>query len=350
MKSNKYQIAIVGYGFAGGFHGELLKTLDMVDVAGVYDISKERWDAAQEKGLNTFNTLEELLADESIDIVIISTPNYTHKDIAVKALRAGKNVICEKPVALNCRQLQEMLDVANENGKLFVVHQNRRWDEDFLAVKKIYDEKIIGNVFNIESRVYGSWGIPGNWRKFKAYGGGMLFDWGVHLVDQITWLINEKITSVFCRLSHITTDDVDDGFLLLLTFESSITALIEVGTFNSIRLPRWYILADNGAAVIEDWEKNGKMLKIKVKGSHDSNAVLTAAGISRTMAPRSDDTVERLNIPDIHSDVRDFYRNVLDAIEGKAEIIVKNQQVMRNMKIIEAAFLSDKLNQVVKFE
>jgi scyllo-inositol 2-dehydrogenase (NADP+) len=89
MKSNKYQIAIVGYGFAGGFHGELLKTLDMVDVAGVYDISKERWDAAQEKGLNTFNTLEELLADESIDIVIISTPNYTHKDIAVKALRAG---------------------------------------------------------------------------------------------------------------------------------------------------------------------------------------------------------------------------------------------------------------------
>ena len=83
-------------------------------------------------------------------------------------MEAGKNVICEKPVALNSRQLQDMIDASKKNGVLFTVHQNRRWDEDFLTMKKIYDEGTLGPVFNIETRVHGSRGIPGDWRNARC--------------------------------------------------------------------------------------------------------------------------------------------------------------------------------------
>ena len=79
-------------------------------------------------------------------------------------MNAGKHVVCEKPAALDSRQFAEMLACAEKNGVLFTVHQNRRWDEDFLAVKEIYDKNTLGAVFNIESRVHGSRGIPGDYR------------------------------------------------------------------------------------------------------------------------------------------------------------------------------------------
>ena len=127
-------------------------------------------------------------------------------------MEAGKNVICEKPVALNSRQLQDMIDASKKNGVLFTVHQNRRWDEDFLTMKKIYDEGTLGPVFNIETRVHGSRGIPGDWRNAKVHGGGMVLDWGVHMLDQIMMMVEKPLRSVYAILSHVTNDDVDDGF------------------------------------------------------------------------------------------------------------------------------------------
>lgn len=120
------------------------------------------------------------------------------------------------------------MKVAEETGQVFMVHQNRRWDEDFLTVKKIYNEKMTGEIFHIESRVHGANGIPGDWRHLKKNGGGMVLDWGVHLLDQLLFMIHSPVTSVYANLSYVLGDEVDDGFQTYLTFANGITALVEV--------------------------------------------------------------------------------------------------------------------------
>jgi len=258
MKNNNFCLAIVGFGGMGNWHRELIESgIDGLFVKGVFDIKQERLEYATENNLHAYKSLDELLADEEIDIVLCATPNDCHMDVTTKALKAGKNVVCEKPVAMNSDELKIMIDTANECKKLFVVHQNRRWDEDFLTMKKIYDDKLLGDVFNIESRVHGSRGIPGDWRGEKEHGGGMVLDWGVHIIDQMLQMVKEKVKTVYCKLDHVTNEIVDDGFKLFLTFESGKTALLEVGTSNFVELPRWYMQGNNGTAVINDWFLNG---------------------------------------------------------------------------------------------
>ena len=176
MKGNTMCLGIVGYGGMGSWHGNIVKDIDGLIVKGVYDIKPERGELAKERGFLSYHSLEELLSDEEIDIVLVSTPNDLHKPIAIQAMRAGKNVVSEKPVTLSSADLAEMIRVSEETGVLFTVHQNRRWDEDFLTIKKIYDENLLGGVFRIESRVHGSRGIPGDWRQEKEHGGGMVLD------------------------------------------------------------------------------------------------------------------------------------------------------------------------------
>ena len=87
------------------------------------------------------------------------------------------------------------------------VHQNRRWDEDYLTIKRIYDEGRLGRVFKIESRVHGSRGIPSDWRNQKAYGGGMVLDWGIHLLDQLLMMVKEPVVSVYADLDNVTNQE-----------------------------------------------------------------------------------------------------------------------------------------------
>jgi scyllo-inositol 2-dehydrogenase (NADP+) len=352
MRFQKYGVAIIGFGGMGSQHGRLVRTVEDMELVGAYDINPKRQEAAAELGIKAYTDLEAVLQDTDVHIVILATPNHVHAELAIAAMRAGKHVICEKPVTMNSKELQDILDVQEQTKKLFVVGQNRRWDEDYRVMKKLVDEKRLGEVFHVESKVHGSRGIPGDWRGQKEFGGGMLLDWGVHLVDRILLMFPEKVKFVHCKFTHITNAEVDDGFRLSLTFESGRTALLEVGTTHYISMPLWYMNGTVGSAVIEDWSMKGKIIKLaSAAGGHDATPIVAGAGLTKTMAPRVDDhTTTEEPLPRIPSDIRDFYRNVMDAIEGKAEIIVKNDEVMRVMKLLEAAFLSEETNQVIAFE
>lgn len=350
MSKPSYGISIVGYGGMGSQHAKLINTLDALKIAGIWDIDPIRRKVAEHDSLRVFADYEAVLDDPDTDIVLIATPNDVHKDLSIQALQAGKHVICEKPVTLNSGELEEILEVADRTGRMFVVHQNRRWDEDYLSIKKIVEEKRIGDLLYVETRVQGSRGIPGDWRKQKEYGGGMLLDWGVHLLDRLLLLVPEKVTKLFCQLSFFTKNEVDDGLKLFLTFESGKTALVEVGTTNFVALPKWYVAGSTGTAVVEDWEMNGKVVRLTKSGNHDANPIVAGAGLTKTMAPRNDGSVEEEPLPRIQSDVRDFYINVVETLEGKAEIVVRNEEVLRVMRLIDAAFASDKSKQVVSFE
>ena len=107
--------AVIGYGGMGGFHVEKMQTVDGIELLGVYDIDPERQKAAVENGIHAYATREELLADPRIDLVTVATPNDVHKEIVIASLAAGKNVICEKPVAMDSEELQEMISLLYED-------------------------------------------------------------------------------------------------------------------------------------------------------------------------------------------------------------------------------------------
>lgn len=349
MIKNNYALAIVGLGGMGNWHRELICDIDGLEVCGSFDISEDRQKFAHENGLMPYKSLDALLADTKVDIVLVATPNDLHKEIAIKAMQAGKNVVCEKPVTLNSTDLQEIIDVSVTTGKFFVVHQNRRWDEDFLMIKKMYEEDVLGQVFRIESRVLGSRGIPGDWRKEKEHGGGMILDWGVHLLDQALMMIDGKVKKIYGKTTNILTDAVDDGFFADLTFENGIVYHVEVGTNNFINLPRWYVLGINGTATLE-WDLSGKILKAKGKYLKDAIPIKTAAGLTKTMAPRNEESIVEEKIIPLKADIKDFYKNIMATIGGKEEIIVKNHEVARVMRLMEAIFKSSDLDQIVDFE
>ncbi len=352
MRSKKtIGAAVIGYGGMGGWHAEKIKETEGLELIGIYDILSERCDLSESKGIRAFCSREELLADERIELVTIATPNDVHKEIAIDALRAGKNVICEKPVAMNSEELEEMIAVAEETGKLFTVHQNRRWDEDYLTAKRIIDENALGRVYNIESRVQGDRGVPGDWRNRKAQGGGMVLDWGVHLLDQVLMIKEkQKLISVYAQLTFITSDEVDDGFRTMLTFDDDTTAYVEVTTSNFIKLPRWYILGENGSALIEDWELNGEIIKVSDWENREAVPVLAGAGLTKTMAPRTDDTIEKYPLPTVKADWGEYYKNIVAALRAEDEALITHDQIRRSTKLMEAIFESAAKNTVVKFE
>ena len=343
-------VVVVGYGGMGAWHVDYIKKSDVVSLSGIYDISPERTAIAKKNNINTYASLDQVLSDPTVDIILIATPNDVHKEIAVKALSAGKNVISEKPVTLSSDDLAEMIKAAKQSGKLFTVHQNRRWDNDFLSIKEVFNSGTLGDVFNIESRVHGSRGIPGDWRGRKEQGGGMMLDWGVHIIDQMLLMVPGKIKKLYARFDNITNYEVDDGFKLELIFDKGIRAFLEVGTSNFISLPRWYMQGENGTAVINDFSCEGKIICVENWDEKDVIPVKTAAGLTKTMAPRKDDTIVTHELPQFDADVHDFYRNVVKAINGEEQQIVTHEQLMRVMKVMEAAFESNNSGQVLSIE
>lgn len=343
----KMRLAVVGYGGQGAWHADWAMRSDAVTLVGVYDILEKRNNAAREKGINVYPSFEALIGDPEVDIVVCATPNDVHRDIVISALNAGKNVVCEKPAALSVADFDEMVAASERSGKLLSVHQNRRWDVDFLAIRSLVKSGEIGEVINIESRIHGSRGIPSDWRCHKEPGGGMILDWGVHLIDQMMQLIPERVTRIFCPTTNITTDEVDDGFTLRMDFESGKHATVEVGTYNFIAMPRFYMQARSGSALIEDWRKNCRVARMTAWCEKDVTPVQTAAGITKTMAPRDELTLNSYELERPASDVHDFYRNLTRAIRGEEEQLIKNSEVRRVLRVMEECFRSAELGQAL---
>lgn len=345
----KHKIAIVGFGGMAEWHYNEIQTIDSLEIAGIWDIKESRREYAAGKGLHVYGSLEDLLADPETDLVLIATPNDVHKPVAIAAMEAGKNVISEKPITLSSPDLQEMIDASEKTGRFLTVHQNRRWDEDYLTIKEIVREGRLGELFRLESRVHGSRGIPGDWRQEKEHGGGMILDWGVHLLDQMVMLFPDvAVCGVSAFLTHITNQLVDDGFYAELEFENGVRALVEVGTSNFISLPRWYVLGSDGTAIIEDWNLKGKVVRASGVDEKDVTPVITAAGLTKTMAPRREDSIFTEELPKVTSDVREFYLNVMAVLEGREESRIRLPEVMRVMKLMEAIEESAVTGNVVK--
>ncbi len=337
------KMGIIGFGGMGSYHfANIRDRIDGLDVKGVYDLLPERRKFAEENGLIAYPSREALLADPEIELVLVATPNNFHKPISIAALEAGKNVVCEKPVMLNTGELREVLAAAKRAGKVFTVHQNRRWDRDYVIIKNIYDTGRLGKAYFVESRVQGSKRVLSGWRGRAENGGGMLLDWGIHLLDQLMWMDKNPVVEVKAELFEVYSDGVDDNCKLYVKFEDGLWAMIEVSTNCFISLPRWHMSLSDGTAVVNDWACNGKM--VELADDRDlgwtSEIVYTEAGPTRTMAPRPRETTRELPLPDVKTDWCDFYKNVMATIRGTASLIVTPEEEIRLMSVVDLLFQS----------
>lgn len=346
IMKDTYNLGIVGFGgMAGNHYKQLSKGNTKVKIKGVWDINPARLEVAREKGLVAYNSEEELLADPEIDIVLVSATNEVHKRIAIAAMKAGKHIICEKPAAMSSDEVIEIMEASKKYDRIFTVDQNRRTNRDFVLMKRTVESGVIGKPYIFESRVEGSRGVPAGWRTEKEQGGGMMLDWGVHLIDQMMYMIDEKVTNVFCKLYSVNYPNVDDNVRLVMTFESGITAQIEVSTNNFIPHPRWYVLGKDGTLQIDDWACGGRVVKCLEREDKWADEIKTVkAGPTKTMAPRSPETVETIELSeplDVVDNLDVVYNQLVDAIEGKAPLTIKPEQVLRVMRVMEAAFESN---------
>ena len=337
------KMAIIGMGGMAGWHYKNIKEkVPGIQVVGAYDIRDEAKKNIDDLGIINYKSPEVIYEDKDIDLVLIATPNDVHKSYAIACLESGKHVLCEKPVTLNTAEFDEIVAVANKTGKLFTVHQNRRWDSDYLTVRKILADKILNGLYRIETRVQGSRMLIHGWRGYKINGGGMVLDWGIHLIDQLLDMFPDKITSIYADFNNIVTSEVEDDFTAFLTFENDLTAVVNVSMASFIVQPRWHLFAKDGSAQVINWDCEGEIVRLSDANDLEwaEDIVYTSAGPTRSMAPRPRSTVETLPLPVVKGDWLDLHRNIIDVIAGKAEPIVTHAQARRCMQVVDTIFES----------
>ena len=251
-------VGIIGFGRIGAEHAAWLTQATGIRPVAVADGTPARQDLAQQRGLRVYTTVEELLDDREVAAVLVATPTAMHHHHALQALAAGKHVMVEKPMALTLAESRELVDQAAAQSRVLSVFHNRRWDLDYLTVRQAVQSGRFGKLINVESRL-GQWSscvgpaareYRPNWRNEAAFGGGGLYDWGSHFVDQLWRLLwPARPTRVFAQLrGNVWTHDCDDFARVCIDFDNDTAALVEINTTTTRPLPRWHLDGAAGSA------------------------------------------------------------------------------------------------------
>lgn len=347
----KIKLGIIGYGGMGKWHAANAPRAG-VEIAAVCDIEKEKIDQGIADGFKTYTNAEDLLKDPDVNTVVLTVPNHLHKEMCIKAAKAGKHVITEKPAAMNVAELDEMEAACKEAGVFFTSHQNRRWDRDMLIVKKAYDEGMLGKIFTIESKLHSGNGNMHEWHLYKKYGGGMIYDWGVHLIDQILFMMPDaKIKSIYADIKNVLHDEVDDYFKIILKMDNDITVHIELSTYILEYQPRWLAAGDKGTMIVKSFGCDGNIYRTgQLLEKLPPQITETVAGPTRQFAPVPPGGIVTEPLPEVETDWVDFYKNVDGVLNGRETSKIKISEVRRVLSVMEAAWESSNTGKAVLFE
>jgi predicted dehydrogenase len=328
--SGGVNVVVVGLGFGQLHCDNILKTKGL-RLLGVCDENMQRLaEAAQKYQVAAYSSFRQVLEDPRVHLVALATPHSMHKDMAVAAMDKGKHVIVEKIMCLNLKEADAMLRARDRNKVMLTVHHNRRYDRDYLTVKKVLESGTLGRQFLIEQRVhfYGFWG---GWRQYKKFGGGLINDWGAHLVDQIL-LLNpgQKVREVFGGFHHqVFKTDTENHASIRMQFENGNEGVAEVGQLCGMRLPRWFVVAEKGSLRLDDerWER-------RRKGGWDEDH------LRLEMHRRVKGKDVKSSIPLLKSSWQHLYQNVHDHLAKGAKLAITAEQVRRVVGVIEAGHRS----------
>jgi scyllo-inositol 2-dehydrogenase (NADP+) len=338
------RVGIVGYGFSGRhFHAYLAsRVTDLKLVAVASRETQRRAQAEQDYGVATYETLDEMLERGGIDLAVVATPHNTHATLACQVMDAGKHCVVDKPMCLNGSEADAMIAVSQRNGVLLSIFQNRRWDWDFLTVKKAVDEGLIGAPFLFEVALL-RYRPQQGWRADREAGGGVLFDWGAHFIDQALQLVPGDIASVNCEIQYRGWGaEIGSYARLLIRFASGVLYGIEVGNVARYDKPRWLVLGELGSLVKHGLDPQEPAM---LSGNIEA-AVEAPANRARIVTDVSGLRAEMV-VDTIRSDWTDYYRNIADALAGRAQLLVKPTQVRRAIAVFDAAMQSASTGETV---
>ena len=356
--------AVVGYGLAGRvFHCPFVSAIPGLELAAVV---QRRGDEAAHAypGVHIARSAEEVLNDPAIDLIVVATPNATHFDLATAALAAGKHVVIDKPFATTSEDALRLIEHARRAGKILAPFHNRRYDGDFLTVRKLLAESALGRIVRIDSTYdrYRPLQRPGTW---KETGGaadginGLLFDLGPHLVDQALALFGtpQSITAN----SRVDRDhsEIDDSMEIALDYGGSedvpyVRYVCRATMLAAEPAPRFRVNGTHGSFVKFGLDPQEAAL---LKGAKPPRLGEPAPWLPEpesawgtlTLATKRAEPVEveRKPYPTVTGDYRHFYAGVRDAILGTAPLPIPTEDGYRVIRLLELARKSSEMRQTL---
>ena len=330
--------ALVGYGNAGKtFHSPLIDAAPSLDLAAVVS-SRPEAVHAQWPAVAVVGDFDTLLADPSIELVVVATPNQLHAPQAIAALKAGKNVVVDKPFAVDAAEAQTIADAAKASGKLCVAFQNRRWDSHVLTFKRLLSEGRLGDVAEVFLR-YDRLRpvVPTRWRDQDLPGSGMLYDLGSHLVDQAVFFFGKPdwvMADIFAQRPQAVVND----YLNIVLAYGKTRVIVHSCMIDGV--PGAVIEAQGTRGVFikygQDTQEAALMAGGRPKdagfGADPSAAVFTPVNGLETGAPQ-----QLVCGP---GDYVAYYEAVAAAIRGEAPTPVPLEQSLLVMRILDLALQS----------
>jgi len=337
---NPVKTALASFGMSGlVFHGPLLHTDQCFELSKVWERTKNE-SVKKYPDIQIVRHFDELCIDESIELIIVNTPDHTHYDLCKKALEYNKHVVVEKPFTQKYSEAIELIELAEKKNLLLSVFQNRRWDGDFLTVKRIVEEKMLGRLVSYEAHFdrYRNFIQPDTWKEDNQTGTGTLYNLGSHLIDQAIVLFG-KPDGVTADIRNLRSNSsIDDTFELWLHYPQ-VRVSLSASYLVREPGPRYALHGTEGSFLKwgidpqEEELKKGAVPGIKGWGEESESDF----GLLHTTL-NGKDIKER--IPTIPGDYSAFYANIYRAIRHGEKLAVDPGEAAMVIKIIEAAFLS----------
>lgn len=325
-------VGIIGYGLSGRiFHGAVIRKTSgyLIKKIVTTNEEKKREAAADIKGVEVVDSALAVFEDPTIDVVVISTPNTTHFDLARQALLSGKHVVIEKPFTVDVKEAAELISISEKMGLLLSVYHNRRFDSDFRTVKKLIEKNAFGRLVEFESHFdrFRPEIKLNAWKEEALPGSGILFDLGSHLIDQALSLFGLP-NEVYADFTNQRGGSVEDQFEVILYYDS-LKVTLKSGSLVHASLPRFLLLGTEGSFIKYGLDVQEPELR---SGNQEPWGIEPKSqwGVYRTIGH------EEIVKSEV-GDYRLFYDNLHRAVTSSEELIVKGIDGYNVIKIIEAA-------------
>jgi len=340
--------AICSFGMSGQiFHAPFVEVNSKFNLYGILERTKN---LAQKKypTIKTFRTLEELLKDDAIELVIVNTPNITHYDFTKKSLNAGKHVVVEKPFTVNSKEAEELISLAKKNNLKLTVYQNRRYASDFRTVKKVINEGVLGDI--IEGEFHFDRFVPDlSYKKHKEIpteGVGNLYDLGSHIIDQAIQLFGMP-NSVFASLDSFRKNSkVHDYFDLKLFYKSHYVTL-KSSYFVREPQPANCIHGTNGSFIKPNADMQEAALQKGIKPETKGWGIEpdSERGLLHIM---KNGKSEKKIVTTEKGNYMDYFDGIYNAIRNDDPVPVSANEGKLVIEVIEAAIQSDNEKKVIE--
>jgi predicted dehydrogenase len=338
---------LIGFGLGGRvFHAPLISSVAGMELAAVFERNSNKA-AERYPGITTYRSLDDLLADSSLDLLVVTTPNGTHFELARQILGAGRNVVVDKPTALTSTEIAELIELAAARNVLLIPFHNRRWDGDFRTIAQLLREGTLGELVHFES-TFDRWRpVPragATWKEDPA-NGGMLLDIGTHLADQALVLFGlpETVSAEVRR--ERPSEGSNDSFTVRLGYPG-LEVVLSANVLSTLARPRFHLRGTTG----NYWKWGldpqeaalSKITRIEGEWGHEAESAWGTLDTERDG--------NRVNRPvaTTPGDYRMFYEGVRDAILGKSEPPVSGISAWRAARVLEWAEQSSDLRRDVE--